>query len=59
MVEPDRGPPRDDGERWRRLSAVTIAHYDRSAEDYRDGTRDHDVSQNTAALLEAIEGEPP
>ena len=26
---------------------------------YRRGTADHDVSQNIAALLEAIEGEAP
>lgn len=40
-------------------SARTLAHYERSAEDYREGTRDHDVSQNVAALLRHIEGEPP
>ena len=34
-------------------------HYDRLAEAYWDGTRDHDVSQNYAALLDAIEGDPP
>ena len=38
---------------------ITIAHYDRSAQAYWDGTRDHDVSQNTAALLDAMEGVPP
>ena len=38
---------------------ITIAHYDRSAQAYWDGTRDHDVSQNTAALLDAMEGDPP
>ena len=43
----------------RQISRVTIAHYDQWAEDYREGTCDHDVSQNRAALLEAIEGEPP
>ncbi len=43
----------------RRISKMTIGHYDRSAEDYWDGTRNHDVSQNYEALLEAIEGEPP
>ncbi len=42
-----------------RLSEITIGHYDRVAEDYWDGTRNHDVSQNYEALLEAIEGEPP
>ena len=42
-----------------RISETTIAHYDRSARAYCDGTRDHDVSQNYAALLDAIEGDPP
>ncbi len=42
-----------------RFSEATIAHYDRQAEAFRDGTRDHDVSQNYAALLEAIEADPP
>jgi SAM-dependent methyltransferase len=42
-----------------RLSESTIAHYDRRAEAFRDGTSDHDVSQNYAALLEAIEAAPP
>ncbi len=41
------------------LSARTLAHYDASAESFRAGTRDHDVSQNYAALLSAIEGAPP
>ena len=44
---------------WRRLMDTTIAHYDRSAERFWNGTRDHDVSQNIQALLEAIEGNPP
>ena len=41
------------------ISARTLAHYDESAEAFRAGTRDHDVSQNIAALLRHIEGEPP
>ena len=41
------------------LTAITIAHYDRHAEAFREGTRDHDVSQNYAALLGALEGTPP
>jgi SAM-dependent methyltransferase len=41
------------------LTAITIAHYDRQARAYREGTRDHDVSQNYAALLGALEGPPP
>ncbi len=48
-----------DERQLRRISAITIGHYDRKAEAYRNGTRDHDVSQNYAAFLEAIEGEPP
>src|SRR5690242_11134579 len=48
-----------DAEQLRRISEVTIAHYDRSAEAYWHGTRDHDVNQNYAALLDAIEGDPP
>ena len=43
----------------RRISESTIGHYDRRAEDFWTGTRDHDVSQNTEALLAAIEGDPP
>ena len=39
--------------------AITIAEYDRMAAVYRRGTADHDVNQNIAALLEAIEGEAP
>ena len=41
------------------VTAITIAEYDRMAAAYRRGTADHDVSQNIAALLEAIEGEGP
>lgn len=41
------------------LTRPTIAHYDREAAGFRDGTRDHDVSQNYAAFLGAIEGPAP
>src|SRR4051812_17293795 len=41
------------------ISSLTLAHYERSADDFREGTRGHDVSQNIAALLRHIEGEPP
>jgi SAM-dependent methyltransferase len=44
---------------WREVSAYTIGHYDTHAERYRDGTADHDVSENIDALLAAIEGEGP
>ncbi len=56
MTEPDR--PYDASELLR-ISDITIGHYDRMAEPYWIGTKDHDVSQNHAALLEAIESEPP
>lgn len=42
-----------------RIAAVTLGHYDRHAEAFWEGTRDHDVSQNIAALLEYIETDPP
>jgi SAM-dependent methyltransferase len=42
-----------------RISAVTLDHYDRRADDFWAGTRDHDVRQNIEALLAAIEGPPP
>jgi SAM-dependent methyltransferase len=55
----DQGPHPVDYPLSNRVSAVTLAHYERSAEAFWNGTRDHDVSQNYAALLEAIEGHPP
>ena len=42
-----------------KISALTLEHYNEAAADFWAGTRDHDVSQNIAALLQAIEGEPP
>jgi len=41
------------------IAGATLEHYDRSAEAFWEGTRDHDVSQNIDALLRYIEGEPP
>ena len=41
------------------VSLRTLAHYDQRAEDFWQGTRDHDVRQNMAALLKHIEGTPP
>ena len=43
----------------RAIAARTLEHYEGSAEAFWTGTRDHDVSQNIAALLQYIEGEPP
>jgi len=41
------------------ISGRTLAHYDRHAESFWDGTRDHDVTQNIEALLRHLEGAPP
>ena len=41
------------------IAGRTLGHYNQSAEDFWHGTRDHDVRQNIAALLEHIEGSPP
>ena len=36
------------------IEKFTIAHYEDNAESFRVGTKDHDVSQNVAALLGAL-----
>ncbi|KDB61731.1 class I SAM-dependent DNA methyltransferase [Bordetella bronchiseptica] len=43
----------------RQIAALTLAHYDDNAVSFEVGTRDHDVSQNIAALLRHIQGDPP
>lgn len=48
-----------DGARLSEITARTLAHYDGQADDFWRGTRDHDVSQNIAALLRHIEGSKP
>jgi SAM-dependent methyltransferase len=48
-----------DRQELERISADTLQHYNRNAEQFRAGTRDHDVSQNIAALLDHIQGTPP
>ena len=47
------GPPLAD------ITGGTLEHYNQRAEDFWEGTRDHDVSQNIDALLRHIEGAPP
>src|ERR1700730_3163151 len=47
-----------DVEQVRRLGETTIAYYDRFARAFWEGTRHHDVSQNSAAFLNAIESDP-
>ncbi len=43
----------------RDLTRSTLTHYGETVDSFWQGTRDHDVSQNRAALLDAIEAEPP
>ncbi|HET7096963.1 MAG TPA: class I SAM-dependent methyltransferase, partial [Casimicrobiaceae bacterium] len=42
-----------------RIARLTLAHYEERADAFWAGTRDHDVSQNVAALLGSIRGDPP
>lgn len=51
--------PITDEAQLKHASARTLQHYERHAEDFWQGTRDHDVDQNRNTLLEAIEGEAP
>jgi SAM-dependent methyltransferase len=37
----------------------TLDHYNQRADEFWQGTRDHDVGQNIAALLQHIESKPP
>lgn len=46
-------------DRLKDISNATLAHYQQSAQGFRIGTQDHDVSQNIAALLRHIQGIPP
>jgi SAM-dependent methyltransferase len=41
------------------ITRRTLEHYDSRAEDFWQGTRDHDVTQNRAALLKHIQGASP
>jgi SAM-dependent methyltransferase len=41
------------------VSFRTLAHYEANAADFWEGTKDHDVSQNYAALLDNLEGPGP
>ncbi len=41
------------------ISERTLEHYNQRADDFWEGTRTHDVSQNIAALLQPIDATPP
>ena len=42
-----------------KITHLTLEHYNQCAEEFWQGTRDHDVGQNIRALLQYIEGMPP
>lgn len=42
-----------------KIAALTLEYYDQRADDFWEGTRNHDVGQNIAALLENIQARPP
>lgn len=42
-----------------KISELTLQHYNQCCDDFWQGTRHHDVSQNIAALLQYIETNPP
>jgi hypothetical protein len=41
------------------IATLTLEHYNQRAEEFWTGTRDHDISQNIAAMLQYIECGPP
>lgn len=46
-------------EELKQISELTLEHYNQFAEQFWQGTRDHDVSHNIATLLQYITSEPP
>ena len=48
-----------DAEPLRALTSRTLADYEANAASFWEGTRDHDVTQNYAAVLGAVEGRAP
>ena len=44
---------------FEKITALTLEDYNRSADSFRAGTRDHDVTQNIDAMLRHIEAQPP
>jgi hypothetical protein len=42
-----------------KIAHLTLEHYDQRAEEFWEGTRNHDVGQNIAALLQYIDDKPP
>ena len=46
-------------EELEQITDATLDHYDQRADDFWEGTRDHDVTENIATLLQHIDSEPP
>lgn len=46
-------------EELKRISSQTLSHYDGNAQAFWQGTKDHDVSQNIAALLHYVDVPEP
>ncbi len=51
--------PHLDPDQLRDIETRTLRHYDGRSRQFWEGTRDHDVSQNRAALLRHIHNKPP
>ena len=43
----------------KKITDLTLDHYNEHAEDFWEGTRDHNVNQNIVAMLQCVEVEPP
>ena len=48
-----------DGQDLKKIVDLTLQHYNQRAEEFWEGTQNHNVSQNVAALLQYIQGAPP
>ena len=55
----EQKPAGGDVREWQYYTRLTIEDYGRLSRQFWEGTRDHDVSQNYAALFDAIEAVPP
>jgi SAM-dependent methyltransferase len=51
--------PDNDINKFTQITQATLQHYEHSAQQFFEGTRDHDVSQNVSALLGAIRSGAP
>jgi len=54
-----RNPDLLSAEQVTKTSSITLDHYNRTAESFWEGTRDHDVSQNRNIFLGHLEGQKP